>query len=61
MRSPIKPTDDRDRIYRGGGCLYGETPGYVRPAYPNRYLPGHRTTDFGFRTTQSGARNPRGI
>ena len=52
MTPTPKPTDPRSRVIIRGGGLYGTAPGYVRPAYPNRYLPGHRVTEFGFRTTQ---------
>lgn len=54
MRSPIKPTDDHDRIYRGGAWFnWGKL---FRSAVISADTPNISHEYNGFRTVQSGCR-----
>jgi formylglycine-generating enzyme required for sulfatase activity len=53
--TPIKPTDNRLRVLRGGGCYYSTATG-VRAAFRNDDTPSLRNDGVGFRCAQRGAR-----
>ena len=56
--TPIKPpTDPRSRVVRGGGWLNFDA-AKVRAAYRHWTAPAGRRSRLGFRTTQTGCRQP---
>jgi formylglycine-generating enzyme required for sulfatase activity len=58
VKSPTKPsTDNRSRVFRGGSWDYA-TADIVRAAFRCGNSPVYRDNDIGFRTVQSGARQP---
>ena len=58
MTPPIKPpTDNRPRVYRGSGWNYRGA-AWVRVAHRDWYEPSDRYSRLGFRTTQTGCRQP---
>ena len=57
MTPRTKPTDDRDRIYRGGAWVNCDADA-VSVGYGGRNAPKYRYKSLGFRLTQSGCRLP---
>ena len=57
MSPPTQPTDTRPRVYRGGSWDI-TTATIVRAAFRDDITPLLRNNDFGFRTAQSGCRQP---
>ena len=53
--TPLKPTDDLRRVYRGGSWNYS-TATFVRAAFRLVNSPTFRINNVGFRCAQRGAR-----
>ena len=55
--TPIKPTDDLRRVFRGGSWGYSSAT-LVRAAFRLGSTPSFRDDNLGFRCAQRGARMP---